>query len=63
MATDDELLPRRYLLGDLSDEHSAVVEEEYFAQEAAFDRVWAAENELIDSYLSDGLSPQDRERF
>jgi hypothetical protein len=63
MATDDDARLRQYLLGELSDEQNAALEEEYFENDAILDRVSVAEDELIESYLSGRLPPPDRERF
>jgi hypothetical protein len=58
---DDEL--RRYLLGELSDEECATLEQDYFARQDALDRMSAAENDLIDEYVADELAVRERERF
>lgn len=58
---DDEL--RRYLLGELSDEECATLEQDYFARQDALDRMSAAENDLIDEYVADELAARERERF
>src|SRR5688572_30108959 len=64
MATDyNEAELRRYLLGDMTDETCAALEQDYFTRQEMFDRVWAAENDLIDSYLDGRLTPDDRSRF
>lgn len=64
MATDpsDRRL-RPYLLGVLPEDECTTLEEEYFAREETLDRVWAAEHELIDDYLEEQLSREERERF
>jgi hypothetical protein len=54
---------RRYLLGELSEEESAAVEERYFGDDDVFAAVLAAEDELAEEYLRGGLSGRDRERF
>ena len=58
---DDEL--RRYLLGELSDEECAALEQDYFTQQDALDRMSAAENDLIDEYVANELAVHERERF
>jgi hypothetical protein len=64
MATDrDDTEIRRYLLGELEDEPAAALERDYFAHEELFDRVWAAEEDLVEEYLDDRLSAHQRERF
>src|SRR5580765_5089863 len=54
---------RRYVLGTLTEPECDAIEREYFAQEDALDRVTAAEDDLIDDYLSSGLSREEREQF
>src|SRR5688572_27348661 len=54
---------RRYLLGDLAEDASAAIEEEYFAREEMLERVWAAEYDLVDDYLADRLTPKERSQF
>ena len=54
---------RRYLLGELDEETCAALEQEYFARRETFDRVWNAEHDLIDDYLDDRLTPDERARF
>jgi hypothetical protein len=54
---------RRYLLGEASEEECAVIEQEYLEQEEALDRMAAAEEDLIEDYLSGRLASPDRIRF
>src|SRR5262245_48027158 len=54
---------RRYLLGDVTDEECAAVEQEYLADENALEQIAAAEDDLIEDYLSDTLSRGERDRF
>jgi hypothetical protein len=54
---------RRYVLGTLSEPECDAIEREYFAQGEALDRVTAAEDDVIDDYLSSGLSAEEREQF
>ena len=63
MSTTDAGELSRYLLGELDDEACATLEQEYFARHEAFDRVWIAEDELIDDYLADRLTADERARF
>jgi hypothetical protein len=53
----------RYLLGTLSDEERAGVEERYFSIDADFEEIEIAEEELIDRYVRGELSETDRNRF
>jgi hypothetical protein len=63
METDQNGLAARYLLGKLSDEEQANVEKEYFHDPSSFEDILIAENSLIDAYVSDRLSPEDRLLF
>jgi len=63
MMTDEDSRLRRYVLGAATDEECAAIEREYFARADAADRVSAAEDDLIDDYLSNGLNHRERERF
>ena len=54
---------RRYLLGDATDEERSAIEQEYLENDAALDRIEAAEEDLIEDYLAGQLSPPDRIRF
>jgi hypothetical protein len=54
---------RRYLLGELDEEPAATLERDYFADGEFFDRLWAAEHDLVDDYLAGRLSAHERDRF
>src|SRR6266545_2794234 len=58
-----ENLIRKYLLGELAEADQAALEQELLIDRGKFDRVWAVENELIDSYVRGEMSRADRERF
>ena len=58
-----EAISKRYLLGDLAEEDAARLEEKYFADDSAFEVMALAEDEIIDAYVRDELSPEDRRRF
>ena len=62
-ADRESIRARRYLLGEASDEERAAIEQEYFADAAALERVEAAEDSLIEDYLSDRLESDERARF
>ena len=53
----------RYLLGDLSEEEKAHLEEQYFLDDPEFEQFEVAEDELIERYVSDELAPEDAHRF
>jgi hypothetical protein len=58
-----ENLIRRYLLGELTEADQAALEQDLLIDSSKFDRVWAVENELVDSYVRGEMSLADRERF
>jgi len=53
----------RYLLGSLSEEERATLEEKYFSDDTAFEEMQIAEEELIDQYVRAELSNEDNARF
>jgi hypothetical protein len=53
----------RYLLGDLPEAEQEVVEAAYVVEGAAFEKLLAAEEDLIDAYVAGALSEPDRRRF
>ena len=53
----------QYLLGKLSDAESASLEERSFLDDNVFDEIEIAEDDLIDAYVGDSLSTEDRKRF
>src|SRR5215467_7153157 len=64
MNTDrSENLVRRYLLGELAEADQSALEQELLIDRGKFDRVWAVENELIDSYVRGEMAHADRKRF
>jgi hypothetical protein len=54
---------RRYILGGSTEEESAAIEQEYFESADALNRVRAAEDDLIDEYVSGQLTPDERKEF
>lgn len=54
---------KNYLLGNLSAETSATLEERLLTDDAFFELLQAEEDELIDQYLTDELSPTERQQF
>jgi hypothetical protein len=61
---DEELiLVRRYLLGALSDEEQDLLEKQFITDDEFRERVLMTEDELIEDYLDNALSPEERERF
>ena len=53
----------RYLLGTLSEEERARLEERYFYDDAAFEEIEIAEEELVDRYVRGELSKDDAAKF
>ncbi|MEP6912899.1 MAG: hypothetical protein ABI923_09105 [bacterium] len=53
----------RYLLGDLAEDEKARMEEAFFADDAKFDELELAEDELIDAYVRNELSPEQQRQF
>jgi len=58
-----ENLIRKYLLGELAEADQAALEQELLIDRGKFDRVWAVENELVDSYVRGEMSRAERKRF
>jgi hypothetical protein len=63
MADEHAVLMRRYLLGDVPDRDAERIEEEYFANDERFGELLDAEDDLIDGFLNNRLSPRDRRLF
>ena len=58
-----EEIIRAYLLGNLSPEEQEKLEEQLMIQDDAFTQLLICEDELIDEYVSGGLSAPEREAF
>ena len=54
---------RRYVLGAATDEECAQIEQEYFDDADALERLSAVENDLIDDYVSGQLAASELEAF
>ena len=54
---------RRYLLGELPEAERDVFEEEYFSRDETLGALEAAEDDLIDAYCRDALSPEHRQAW
>jgi hypothetical protein len=61
-ALSDALL-RQFLLGRVTDEERQRIESLFLTDAEAKERTIAAEQELIDDYLEDGLTTEDRKQF
>ncbi len=53
----------RYLLGDLTEDQRLVFEEQFLANDELFHDVLEAETDLIDAYVDDVLTPEERQKF
>ena len=60
---EQEELFTRYLLGDLTEQERARLEEEYFTDDDAFERLLVVKGELLDAYARGDLSGRERELF
>lgn len=58
-----EQITKRYLLGELSEQEQATLEERYFHDPEFFNQVLQIESELVDAYARNRLSAEMRERF
>ena len=58
-----EIVAVKYLLGELSGAEQRRFEERYFADDHIFEEFLIIEDELIDDYVQEKLSPSERERF
>jgi hypothetical protein len=65
MQTDAARDPRllRYLLSELPDPERTQLEDEYLGDDETFEKLVAAEEELIYTYVRGGLSPSQRSAF
>jgi hypothetical protein len=61
--SNQKAIEMRYLLGKLSDSEAMRLEQSYFADDSVFDNIEIAEDELIDAYVRDKLSTEDRKLF
>jgi hypothetical protein len=60
---EGDLTMRKYLLGELSQEEQSEVEERLFLDSEYFQRLQMFEDDLIDDYVYEELSPDEREKF
>jgi len=64
MKTDEDQYPiKQYLLGSLGDAEREMIEEQIITSPEYLEKVMMVETELIDEYLADSLSEDDRRRF
>jgi hypothetical protein len=60
---EDEITMRRYLLGELLPEEQSELQERLFLDSEYFQYLRMAEDDLIDDYVYEELTPDERERF
>jgi hypothetical protein len=58
-----EQITKRYLLGELSEQEQATLEERYFRDPEVFNQVLQVESELVDGYARGQLPTEMREQF
>jgi hypothetical protein len=61
--TEGERLILRYLLGRVSEEEQAWIEEQFFTDNQFYEQLRIVEAALVDDYVRDRLEPDDRESF
>jgi len=54
---------RDYLLGNLDAERRAAIEESILCDPGIYEELLVAEEELIDQYITNNLSPSERQQF
>jgi hypothetical protein len=62
-AAERDATEMRYLLGNLSEDEKTRIEEAFFADDSKFEALEVAEDELIDSYVRNQLSPEEQRQF
>ncbi|MEA2176087.1 MAG: hypothetical protein QOD00_3679 [Blastocatellia bacterium] len=60
---EEDILIKNYLLGNLQQEEKLQIEERLFFDEKYFQTLQAVEDDLIDDYIYEELSPNERNRF
>jgi hypothetical protein len=60
---NNEKLIARYLLGDLPEEQQVEIEDRAFSDKEYLAQITAVENDLIDEYVRQELSPAERQQF
>jgi hypothetical protein len=61
--TNDEIVLRRYFLGDLPQEERVRLEDRYLVDVELFEELLAAENDLLDAYVRGELTEAERQQF
>jgi hypothetical protein len=55
--------PRKYLLGLLSEKQQQNIEETFFTDEQQFEKMLAAEEDLVEAYINNDLSSREKKQF
>jgi cbb3-type cytochrome oxidase subunit 3 len=63
MKIESENAAANFLLGKFTEEENLKIEEGFFSDKNLFEDILIAENDLIDAYVTGGLSPEDKRRF
>lgn len=63
MEMHQDKIAAEFLLGKLTEQERAAVERDFFRKTDVFENILIAENNLIDDYISERLSPADRALF
>jgi hypothetical protein len=61
--TSGDAVLREFLLGGLDEEQRVRIEDQFLTDSQTWERVLAAEQELMEDYLEDSLTTTERERF
>src|SRR5215813_6885009 len=61
--SQNQILMRRYLMGELSEQERDDLEEMYFNNDELFGELLDAEDQIVDDYRLSQLSPREREQF
>src|SRR5580698_258747 len=59
----DDVLIRRFLLGDLSEEDRRQIEDKYLAAPERFEEFLTVENDLVDAYVRGELTQDENRKF
>ena len=62
-AAKDDSAEKRYLLGESTEEEKTLMEEAFFGDDSQFNALELAEDELVDAFVRNKLSPKERREF
>lgn len=63
MSAYDNKLAADFLLGRISEQQREIIEESFVRDQQNFEHLLQAENDLVDDYVAERLSPEDRRQF